>query len=80
MNINKKTHRPIITAALVVCSLLSFSQSAIADEGVTVTPETYIRAETDRAFTGSIMQSGGVNIFNQDRVLHRQWISNLSFD
>jgi len=36
-------------------------------ESVTVTPETYIRAETDRAFTGSIMQSGGVNVFKHDR-------------
>jgi len=67
MNINKRTHRPIITTALVVCSLLTFSQSSIADEGVIVTPETYIRAETDRAFTGSIMQSGGVNVFKHDR-------------
>ena len=30
---------------------------------VTVTPETYIRAETDRSFLGGAMQAGGVNRF-----------------
>ena len=38
-----------------------------ATSSVTVTPETYIRAETDRAFTGSVIQSGGVNTFKHDR-------------
>jgi len=67
MNINKWTHRPIITTALIACSLLTFSQSAIADEVVTVTPEMYIRAETDRSFSDSAMSAGGVNLFDHHR-------------
>jgi len=46
MSINNKTHHPIITAALVVCSLLTFSQSAIADETVKVNIDNFVRAET----------------------------------
>ncbi len=46
MNINKRTHHPIITAALVVCSLLTFSHSAIADETVKVNIDNFVRAET----------------------------------
>jgi hypothetical protein len=45
MDINKWTHRPIITTALIICSLLTFSQSSIADEAVTVTPSGHPQAE-----------------------------------
>ncbi len=67
MNINNWIHRPVITTALIVCSLLSISHSAIAAEGGIVTPETYIRAETDRTFSASAMRSGGVNLFDHHR-------------
>lgn len=83
MSIHTKNHRPIITTALVVGSLLSFGNSAIADEAVTVTPETYIRAETDRAFTGSIMKSGGVNLFDHHRappLVDKQPIVRMNMD
>jgi hypothetical protein len=56
----------LITAMLAGCADPNTDELNITGP-VTVTPETYIRAETDRAFTGSIMQSGGVNIFKHDR-------------
>ncbi len=51
---------------LAGCSAPNITEPNIT-ESVIVTPETYIRAETDRAFTGSIMRSGGVNVFQYDR-------------
>lgn len=44
---------------------LSFTTSAQTD--VMVTPDTYIRAETDRSFLGGSMAAGGVNIFGHHR-------------
>jgi len=38
-----------------------------AASSVTVTPETYIRAETDRSFLGGAMKAGGVNLFDHHR-------------
>ena len=38
-----------------------------ATSSVTVMPETYIRAETDRAFLGGAMQAGGVNRWDHTR-------------
>jgi hypothetical protein len=38
-----------------------------AASSVTVTPETYIRAETDRSFWGGVMKAGGVNLFDHHR-------------
>jgi hypothetical protein len=46
--------------------LLAAAQDQAASS-VTVTPETYIRAETDRAFLGGAMQAGGVNLFDHHR-------------
>jgi hypothetical protein len=37
--------------------------------GAKVTPETYIRAETDRAFYGGAMKAGGVNRLDHNRVI-----------
>ena len=70
-NTLKLTLSALITFFLAACSDPTPQNSAATSttEPVIVTPETYIRAETDRAFTGSIMQSGGVNIFKHDRNL-----------
>lgn len=61
MNINNKTHHPIITTALVVCSLLTFSHSAIADEVVTVNIDNFVRAETAAQFD-RLLQIPGADI------------------
>lgn len=61
MNIYNKTHHPIITTALVVCSLLSFSHSAIADETVTVNIDNFVRAETAAQIDRGLIMTQGVN-------------------
>jgi hypothetical protein len=51
------------TCVAVVCAMLAtaIAFSAQADELVKVTPETYIRAETDRQFGEIVKMAGGVN-------------------
>lgn len=61
MNINNKTHHPIVTTALVVCSLLSFSHSSIADEVVTVNMDNFVRAETAAQIDRGLIMTQGVN-------------------
>ncbi len=71
-NLTLKTWKPAITTlamALITVSAQTIAQDASksAAAGVKVTPETYIRAETDRAFLGGAMQAGGVNRFDHTR-------------
>jgi hypothetical protein len=61
MIIYNKTHHPVITTALVVCSLLSFSHSAIADEAVTVNVDNFVRAETAAQIDRALKMMQGVN-------------------
>ena len=49
-----------LALAGVVMSMF-FSSPAMADDPVKVTPETYIRAETDRQFEVVVTMAGGVN-------------------
>lgn len=68
-NLTLKTWKPAITTlamALITVSAQTIAQDASksAAAGVKVTPETYIRAETDRAFLGGAMQAGGMNRFD----------------
>jgi len=61
MNINNKTHHPIITTALVVSSLLIFNHSAIADEVVTVNIDNFVRAETASQIDRALKFMDGIN-------------------
>ena len=51
--------------------------------GIIVTPETFIRAETDRVFLGGSKQAGGINKFNhyrQPTPLDRQTVVRMNKD
>ena len=63
MSLHNKIHRPIITAALIVSSLLLFGNSAIADEVVPVNVENFVRAETSSQFDRILQMTGGINQF-----------------
>ena len=64
MSFHNKIHRSIITTALVVGSLLSFGDAAIAEEPITVTVDNFVRAETAAQFDRSLALTGGeVNTF-----------------
>jgi len=64
MNIFSKIHRPLLTTALVVSSLLIFGNAAIADEAVKVNVDNFVRAETAAQFDRSLALTGGeVNTF-----------------
>lgn len=74
-------------SALTLTMLAGCSESSSSDPGitepVTVTPETYIRAETDRTFLGSSMKAGGVNVFTHDRtptLLDKQHVVRMNKD
>ncbi|NOR55196.1 MAG: hypothetical protein GQ531_03210, partial [Sulfurovum sp.] len=60
MSMHNKIHRPIITSALVVSSLLLFGNTAIANESakVPVTLKNYKVAESDVAFGGTVKLGG----------------------
>ena len=64
MRISRKISHPIITAALVVGSLLSFGNAAIAEEPITVTVDNFVRAETATQFDSFMKLTGGeINTF-----------------
>ncbi|MFT5699173.1 MAG: hypothetical protein ACI8ZB_002030 [Desulforhopalus sp.] len=64
MSISKKIRHLIITSVLVVGSLLSFGNAAIAEEPITVTVDNFVRAETATQFDGALALAGGeVNTF-----------------
>jgi len=41
-----KLHRSIVMVMLLICSLLIFLQSALADEMITVNIDNFVRAKT----------------------------------
>ena len=63
MSIFKKSCHPIITSAFVVGSLLSFGNTAMAEEPITVNIDNFVRAETAKQFDSFIKFTGGINTF-----------------
>ena len=63
MSISSKISNPIIATALVVGSLISFGNSAIADEVVPVNVENFARAETSAQFDRILQMTDGINTF-----------------
>ena len=62
----KKMIKLTLTSIFVFACVLAVSAvqaQAKAKDSVKVTPETYIRAETDRQFAGVAKMAGGVNRF-----------------
>lgn len=57
--------RVVAIAFALCCSLMAATLPAVAQQ--TVTPETFIRAETDRMFRDISMLAGGVNRFHHIR-------------
>ena len=61
-NFSMKTAFMFTAFAITAITMVSFSQAHAADP-VKVTPETYIRAESDRTFHNTTKLAGGVNRF-----------------
>ncbi len=83
MSISSKIGRPIITTALVVCSLLIFGNSAIADEAVPVNVDNFVRAETASQIDRALEFIGGVNKwfhFKEPVPLDKQNVIRMNLD
>jgi hypothetical protein len=61
MSTHNKTRRPSITTVIIVSSLLFFGNSVIADEGVKVNVDNFVRVETAAQIDRGLKMMKGVN-------------------
>ncbi len=61
MSISSKISHPIIATTLVVGSLLTFGNAAIADEAVKVNVDNFVRAETAAQIDRALKHTQGIN-------------------